>query len=142
MGCDIHLHTEVKIGGQWHHYSAPEIDRDYTLFGKMAGVRGGGDPIAPPRGLPADVSAVTALDATYWDADGHHHSWLGAAEIWELEEWLRKLMDGDPKRPDGWEMCREHWGYLFGNPFGSFHEFPRERREGIEDVRFVFWFDN
>lgn len=21
MGCDIHFHTEVKIGGQWHHHS-------------------------------------------------------------------------------------------------------------------------
>lgn len=36
MGCDIHLHTELKINGQWQHYSAPSISRDYHLFGRLS----------------------------------------------------------------------------------------------------------
>ena len=39
MGCDIHLHVEVKIKGKWLHYNHPNIDRCYWLFTKMAGVR-------------------------------------------------------------------------------------------------------
>lgn len=66
MGCDIHLHTEVKIGGAWHHYSAPCVPRSYALFGKMAGVRGGAAPIALPKGLPCFPSYITALDAARW----------------------------------------------------------------------------
>ncbi len=55
MGCDIHCHIEIKVEGTWHHYSAPNVDRSYRLFARMAGVRntGGVKPIAPNRGLPA-----------------------------------------------------------------------------------------
>lgn len=27
MGCDIHLHIEVKINGAWEHYATPRVDR-------------------------------------------------------------------------------------------------------------------
>lgn len=40
MGCDIHLHQEVKINGEWHHYRLAEMPRNYEVFEKMAGVRG------------------------------------------------------------------------------------------------------
>lgn len=43
MGCDIHLHIEIKMNGLWRHYSMPHIERDYCLFGVMAGVRGNKD---------------------------------------------------------------------------------------------------
>ncbi len=37
MGCDIHLHTEVKIANVWHRYGCPSVDRNYRVFAKMAG---------------------------------------------------------------------------------------------------------
>lgn len=63
MGCDIHLHTEVKINGVWHHMGAPSVPRNYRLFAKMAGVRGIETPIAEPRGLPGDATLLTRRDA-------------------------------------------------------------------------------
>jgi hypothetical protein len=136
MGCDIHLHTEVKIDGVWHHYSAPNVDRNYSLFWKMAGVRGRGtddfEPIARPRCLPADVTAITRIDASRMD--GHSHSWLSAAEIQQLEDWVESR---------GWD--RDHcwftknWGRLFGGSYSGFTKYPNDRC--VDDVRFVFWFD-
>lgn len=38
MGCDIHLHAEVKIKNAWHHYAHPSVPRSYPLFSIMAGV--------------------------------------------------------------------------------------------------------
>lgn len=142
MGCDIHLFTEVKLAGKWHTYSTPDIDRWYALFEKMAGVRGDeSNAIAPPRGLPADISAVAAWEADNWSLDGHSHSWLNAAEIAELCEWAeaqRKL-----HHPEGWRSWEmDSVGYLCGNGWSSFHKYPEHREPGLEDIRWIFWFDN
>jgi|APSaa5957512535_1039671.scaffolds.fasta_scaffold286274_2 hypothetical protein len=136
MGCDIHLHTEAKINGKWEHFNAANMDRNYALFDYMAGVRPDGKTtaISSPRGLPSDPSLVTALDAKTWGGDGHSHSWLGAAEIVALEEWLR--LNCDDMFPE------RQWGYLFGNSWGGFSRWPDERPKEVEDVRFVFWFDS
>lgn len=64
MGCDIHLHQEVKIGGEWHHYREQSVSRNYALFAKMAGVRNYGltvTPIDEPRGIPDDATDGTEL---------------------------------------------------------------------------------
>lgn len=137
MGCDIHFHSEIKIGNEWHHYGHPSIQRNYALFGKMAGVRGDSEPISQPKGLPDDCSLVTALNAHKWDADGHSHSWLNAKEILELENWLSKQL-----RDGSWRLEMDYWGYLFGNSWGGFTEYPDEREPFLNDIRFVFWFDN
>lgn len=34
MGCDIRLHTEVKIDGTWYTYGAPHMERNYALFAR------------------------------------------------------------------------------------------------------------
>ena len=36
MGCDIHAHVEIKIGGTWHHYNKLGLQRNYELFQAMA----------------------------------------------------------------------------------------------------------
>lgn len=143
MGCDIHLHQEIKIDGKWEHYRACDVPRYYRLFYKMAGVRGmsrDGEPVKPissPRGVPDDVSVVTKVSLDRWKDDGHSHSWLNAAEIAELEDWLREQMVGD-----AWKLERTYWGYLFGNSWGGFWKDRLDYPECIEDIRFVFWFDN
>ena len=39
MGCDIHAHLEIKIDGKWLYYSPVNINRNYNVFAKTAGVR-------------------------------------------------------------------------------------------------------
>lgn len=144
MGCDIHLHIEVKLkGGHWEHWGCPNIKRWYALFAKMAGVRTD-EPekaIALPKGLPADMTTLTRRDAEGWDVDGHSHSWLGVDEIIQLEQWLKE----QPAEPGEWGCNLEHHilhSYLFGSGFTGWKRYPDDNRHGMEDVRFVFWFDN
>lgn len=159
MGCDIHMHFEVKIAGVWHHYSAPRVQRSYALFTRMAGVQSvsGVEPIAEPRGLPDDISFLTKLAYEYDGDDGHSHSWLSGKEIEEVccwnDEWRARQAEALRKEREqagltyngGWYSTHHHeFGYLFGNGWDMG---PIEEREGcyppeIEDARLVFWFDN
>lgn len=137
MGCDIHLHIEVKIDKKWEHYSAPRVDRWYKLFEKMAGVRGDvANAIVAPKGLPDDVSTITALDYEHWAEDAHTPSWFNLSEIKKLTEWAEAtntLVEDFVDLEATILNC-----YLFGN---CFYMLP-EGVPAIEDVRFVFWFDN
>lgn len=142
MGCDIHVHAEVKINGKWEHFEAPGVSRNYQLFAKMAGVRNYRDevsPIAEPRGLPEDVTGITKFDSDNWDSDGHSHSYLTSEEIAHLESWA--VLDNVeteifPLFSDGW------LGELYNESYGAFYSKPHLRPEGVEDFRIVFWFDN
>jgi len=137
MGCDIHFHSEVKIKGEWRHYSSNDIKRNYRLFSKMANVRNSDrseEPISRPKGLPKDISDITKLCADQWNSDGHSHSWLSADEITTLYEWMRKI---DLTLP--YEL---NFPYFCGNDFAEFKLYPEDWPQEIEDVRYVFWFDN
>ena len=139
MGCDIHPHFEVKINGKWEHYNSPQIYRFYILFGKMAGVRDDSvEPIHPPKGLPNDISVVTAWEAESWDTDGHTHSWFNAYQIAELMDFHESLFEPDER----YKVSHNQWGYLFGNGWECWARYPEDRPKGIEDIRLVFWFDN
>ncbi|KKL16961.1 hypothetical protein LCGC14_2490340 [marine sediment metagenome] len=141
MGCDIHLHTEVKINNTWLHYSTPWVSRNYSLFAKMAGVRNYDDlvPISEPKGLPQAEfpSTLTQFEAERWFGDGHSHSWLSAQEILELSEWIKEQEWGT--KPFYFD---ETFGFLFGNTYPGFTKYPEGKPEGLQDIRFVFWFDN
>lgn len=136
MGCDIHMHAEIKVKGKWLHYDQPDCDRNYQLFEKMAGVRGeDSEAISPPRGIPEDVAETTRFVCEEYGSDGHSHSWLGATEIAELREWW----DSQPYGKNG-SPTWDQW--FFGNYYSGFVKYPDERPDEVEDVRFVFWFDN
>lgn len=80
-------------------YDAPEIYKDwvwngrnYNLFAILANVRNGRgfagiktgegfNPIAKPKGLPADVSEYVKGRSASWDGDGHSHSWHTVADL-------------------------------------------------------------
>ena len=147
MGCDIHLHIEVKLHGRWEHYAAPNIERWYRLFGVMAGVRGDEEPIVAPKGFPADASELTRIIRKDYGVDGHTDSWLDHDEIMQLEKHLEKwrIEDGD-KAPFGTfdlEYGILHT-YLAGSSFTAHWQFTDcyYLPTGVTDVRFVFWFDN
>lgn len=137
MGCDIHLFAEIKLRGTWHVYSHPEIDRNYELFGFMAGVRGYDvKPIAEPRGLPDDAAEVTRI--AFERDEGHTPSWLHGPELQAVCDFY----EAQQKRnhTDWCSAELDQFGFLFGNGWklspGESH--PKE----VEDVRWVFWFDS
>lgn len=135
MGCDIHMHSEIKVNGKWLHYDQPECDRNYDLFEKMAGVRGDDkEAIALPRGLPADITETTRFDSDHWNGDGHSHSWLSASEIAQLRSWWEAQVGSQV------EAKWDRW--LFGNYYSGFLKYRDDVPTGVEDVRFIFWFDN
>ncbi len=144
MGCDIHLHVEVKIKGRWLHYNHPQISRNYNLFCMMAGVRKYGEdgepkPISEPRGLPDDLSDTTRFDFDWDEPDAHSMSWLSAEEAGKVQKWH----DDNRKVKDSLTPV---FGYVFGNYVDSHLEYPEDCKElkerGFEDTRVVFWFDN
>lgn len=142
MGCDIHLHIEVKISGVWHHWASPYVKRDYQLFAKMAGVRNCGitDPISKPKGMPDNPTFTTEFECKRWGADGHSHSWFGFTEIKELAVFVKNDL-----RSGQWLSLEHHilnGSWLCGNPFAGLKEYPNDYPKEIEDVRFIFWFDN
>ncbi len=143
MGCDIHLHAEIKVNGKWEHYNHHTgIPRNYDMFAKMADVRNYDDiqPIAADRGLPDDVSVVTNLDAESWHGDMHSASWFTADEI---DEFFTRATERFRNTVERWrDYEAENFGYFFGNSYGGFNRYPEDRPEGVEDIRFVFWFDN
>ena len=146
MGCDIHLHIEVKIGGKWEHWGSPDVPRNYALFALMADVRNDGTikPICQPKGLPKDIHLLTKLDYNRAKSDYHGMSWFGVDEIIELNGILNNAAE-----------CREFFQrsyicleidilktWLFRNTFASFREYPKSYPSVLKDVRFVFWFDS
>jgi len=144
MGCDIHVHVEVKhetLG--WLHYNHPRVERSYALFYAMAGVRPSDDwkhdVIAQPRGLPDDANVTTRLDYEKWDGDAHTASWLERDDIKKLEKWLNEWTAKHDVR-DRWCPLESRFGYLFGNSlaFNRDESYP----SWMTDVRLVFWFDN
>jgi len=152
MGTDIHLHLEIKVNGIWQHYAAPSVARDYQLFGILAGVRREELCAFPPKGIPEDCSVVTKLDYDLEGCDVHTPSWLSSDEIVRFEEvWAKAgkhfMIEGRAV-PD-FERDIEHvvlGTYLFGNSWAGWKRYPsdneRLREVGVEDVRWVFWFDN
>ena len=137
MGCDIHFHSEIKRSGKWEHYSTNNIPRHYALFSVMANVRNyprTHQPISEPKGLPEDVSELTKMCSDYFGVDGHSHSWLSAKEIVQLHKWM------DDQGP--MYSHDANFPYLCGSHFDAFLKYPEEFPDEIEDVRYVFWFDN
>jgi hypothetical protein len=139
MGCDIHFHAEVKINGIWHHYAQKDVDRNYALFAKMANVRNQDleiEPISDAKGLPEDLSFLTNFFYQREKIDAHSESWLSAEEIAILGEWIKGQIWGANFRES------QDFGWLFGNSWSSFLRYREDYPNEVEDIRFVFWFDN
>lgn len=135
------MHIECKTNGKWEHYAAPNIDRWYKLFGLLAGVRDKDvKPISPPKGLPEDLSTITNLSRATWGREAHDYSWLDASEIATLSDTLKAWGIQDGCRLDYDLECSILHTYFFGNSFAA--AVATDSVPGIEDIRFIFWFDN
>jgi len=97
MGCDIHGFLEYRYANDkswWDMCTIPD-DRNYDLFGILAGVRNyvNATPISKPKGIPEDASYRVKDGIKDWGVDGHSHSWLTWKEIKEYN-WAEKYQDG------------------------------------------------
>lgn len=147
MGCDIHLFAEIKVRGKWELYAMIPFPRWYGAFEKLAGVRGEvSSAIAPPRGIPLDASRALKFQAEYVGLDGHSHSWISAKEIADFDAWLaQEPPHREPRIFKHFDLEHETGIYFFGNSFADVANYKGECRavqKGVEDLRFVFWFDN
>ena len=142
MGCDIHMHGEVKIKGEWHHFGVLDGNRRYEIFALMADVRNmsGIKPISEPRGLPKDATFLTKWDSDRWEGDGHSHSWLGLDELKQVLSWYEETAKKERNNESVYAFGSE----FFGNSFYWVVTDSKEEllEKGIADVRAVFWFDN
>jgi hypothetical protein len=156
MGCDIHIHTEVRKCKYWQHAtgnfsegSAPFDWRSYNLYGFLAGVRNYSavEPICEPKGFPDDASPETNASYEYWDCDAHSATWLTLEELLAVDyeaiiEDRRVTRNGNGgctcEPGEGEPMpLREFLGPFFMRDLATLQEMGAP-----EDVRVVFWFDN
>ena len=120
---------------------SPVNDRNYDLFGFLAGVRrdttpaltwlgieGWGDEYCHARGLPDDMAEFTAKEWKDWDGDGHSAGWLTLAEL--KHALVASMIVGEA---DGFSESLQ-WS-IAQIEQATFPTPP-------EDVRLVFWFDN
>lgn len=159
MGADIHLWLERKLpNGKWAMHDrcnmisreAYGIDpqagdkdyfgdiefhragrRNYKFFAALAGVRGEGP---EPRGLPPDVSDYVQAESDDYGGDGHSHSWMLASEFMPIfaECHLR------PEHAVRVVAGETTWRTVFEKLFGTYVDEP----DGLDNYRFVFFFDN
>lgn len=142
MGCDIHLAIEVKINGRWQHYGMPRVEGNYRLFSLMCGVRyeqGQPDPVVNVllNDVPEDADELTKFHYNWWRGDAHHLCVFSWAKISELIQKGQKYLGWRSMFPLTDEM---ELGYCFGNSWENWKQHAGLR--GVEDVRWVVWFDN
>lgn len=74
MGCDIHCYIEYQFPSDvaeryWRDFGGEfSPGRNYEVFGRLAGVRGNGNAVAP-RGVPDDIGHRARRD--YWRPINH-----------------------------------------------------------------------
>lgn len=144
MGCDIHAYAEVKVNGHWRplgkavydHVKKPDgtqdiaiteldIGRYYTLFGLLAGVRSGGEPLIPRRGVPQDSREDILREHKQWGVDAHSASHWYLNEVLEHRETFER------------EGCGE-----FLDITDTLVRLVERHHIKLNDARIVFWFDN
>ena len=155
MGCDIHMFTEQKnkenIWENADHFTrntsnqdAYQVDdekmkgwnriaiadeRNYLLFGMLAGVRRDPEGHFVPKGMPSDASEITQSEFEAMGGDAHTPSWLTIPEI-EQKKW-----DADSNQLSRLlEQLETHFKSKWN--FVDYDDKYKER------CRIVFWFDN
>lgn len=172
MGCDIHIHVEIKSNNEWHHFegnhftisdwekeytgndkgNAPFDWRGYNMFGFLAGVRRDFTPIKEPTyEIPKDASKDIKQKWEDWKEDGHSCSYLTARELFEFD--YNKDIDTltnkrrilfEKIHKNVFHMEPETYYDILDGPDSMFFTHLKELTElgNLDDVRIVFWFDN
>jgi hypothetical protein len=155
MGADIHGFVELKNkNSKWYSSVAKVfIDRDYCLFGLMAGVRGNNPPVVPPRGIPIDLSGAAQDEYYYYVSEKDDpkiiEQWLssGISTVydekydiithpdWHTPSWLSL---SELKLVKGLLTIIQEYEHTTLNSIIAMMEVLSDQG----DVRLVFWFDN
>lgn len=160
MGCDIHAYIEYRKPRTEHWYGFGERinpGRNYAIFGRLAGVRTDGPPVAPLRGLPKDVAHAVREDGfLFVTEDGagddcctleEGRRWSGDPNIklhdfvphpdWHSHSWLT---------PDEFEKALQKaqgdYPDIFEPEYQAVLDAMRSFERTGHEVRIVFWFDN
>lgn len=137
MSCDIHLVVEIQVNDAWHGYAVTNPARWRAAFAKLAGLGRLQPPIAPPRGMPEDVSVTAKVAHAAMGGVPHTESWLSSEEVAQFRVWCFK---------QGVEICEWLAGSYNNSPGGIFlfeNDWVRDSLPaGVSDFRWVFWFDN
>ena len=162
MGCDIHCYIEHREKGRdrWDGFGGRiNPGRDYELFGRMAGVRTGAQPVVPLRGLPNDLAWDAEADSSLYISTEEYD---GACTAERAKYYVEKCgcsyindAEGKPWRvthPDrhshSWLTSDEFAEALSRCEYGNGVEYlavlaaMREMERLGHEVRLVFWFDN
>lgn len=168
MGCDIHMHVEVKApDGSWRHALSPWCPREYVLFGHLAGVRYPAKFPIEPQGFPNDADYITieayteeiVSDEEYQNASDCDRYPTGISQS-KFEEYLAK---GYVTRFDDRRIVGQDWHTASHLNYWAFEmQLARAERETStimveyralanymntfesvdKETRVVFWFDN
>lgn len=115
MGCDIHAFIEKRYPQDSGDYSRSihfPINRDYFLFGLLAGVRNSNCDYIEPRGLPLDINWFTREQYEEMKMDAHTPSWL---TLPELEAIIPKLEEGRQADKEEFDGFVSHMEEIFAN---------------------------
>jgi hypothetical protein len=137
MSIDLTYHVEMKLKGKWHHYNTGHTFRSYNFFDFIAGIENKSLAKFPLKGLPEDLSEVTALNKKNDKGMVFHPTWFTPNELKHVIESFSKFVP-NTKESDLVELS---FRYLFGNTIWGFDESKEDYPEEIEDVRVVCWFD-
>ena len=131
MGTDIWIHIEHRSRKTNKYVYDFEADgnRDYTLFGALAGARGPLDPIYEPRGIPEDSSPEVIKDYLSWE-EAHTFSWLTTKE-------LRECLDLTIKNYSNMELAKSNL-----ESYERIYEYMKRQEDEGKPCRIVFWFDD
>lgn len=175
MGCDIHMYVEyrAKDSGHWYTFGQKiNPGRNYRLFGLLAGVRSGEEPMFQPRGMPEDAAFSSRYDNSLCvaaDGSGEGMASLENAKRWVSSGYSKILVKGSTggvknssseveigdiiSHPDwhthSWLTLDEYKSVLKKYKESHILEYKALAgamsvlsNRGENDVRVVFWFDN
>ena len=139
MGRDVYCAVERRdASGRWRFAGALDVGRSYALFDVLAGAGGSTrrSPIAPARGLPADLDPESCTDddreSCFGGADEfgkNFRSWLTLAEL-QSYDWVAFL--GEHEVPGVHRNKRA---------CARFIEWIQRQDAPADDLRIVFGFD-
>lgn len=151
MGCDIHMYIEKKKNGKWipaqgfmqtgdRTDGPPDVpyhdqfnQRNYALFGFLAGVRNSDIVWFKPKGFPEDASKEVKRVYRRWGVDAHTPSYLTKEEL-DRVDWDGKI-DCYGKIQTRKEAFYPFWDLVYWLNSYDYTCNP-------DEIRLVFWFDN
>lgn len=164
IGCDIHCYIEYQTpggaeAGQWSNFGGRiNPGRDYEVFGRLAGARGGSALVAP-RGFPDDAAFEAMND--FWlfidysgDGNGEGHTTPERAQKY-VKEYRQRYRGGSHDKPTcvsdpDWHshswLTTAEWADAIGSTAGVEYIGILGAMRAMESdgakCRVVFWFDN